>query len=510
MPRTVAREGGPSGFAERLEGVPVSRALDWPRRTTWIVAGLTALALGLRWVCVDQSLFGDELFLWAIVDDQSLRQVFSTVHDTEKTPPLGFVLSWIPARLSDTPEVVRLPSLVASVATVPLIFMLGLRSVGRRAAVVAAAWFALSPFQIFYGTESRSYAVVAAFVVLSTLVLLTALEERRLRWWALYALAAAAAVYTHYIAALSLVPQAAWALWTHRDSIREQLVSGGLAALAFLPWVPSFIVQLRHSADEARRINELAPLTFSNVVDFAVEPLVSRPWTPLSDLPGRVPLAVLGALLAGLLIAFLVEVRKGTKVLKPKLAAPRALVVLLALAPLIGLVLYSLRPNTSFLLSRNLAAAAPYALLLLGSFLTYPRARLGAAAVSVAVLAALAVGTLKTLTPDYQRPDARDAARYIDAHTPPTAPVVDVPGPHAIRTYLRGSRPVHTISDFGSAGWAAAARAGSRVVLTAPRVPFWVGAIRPPAGYERRYRLVARRDSSGVPFGMAVREYAPR
>jgi hypothetical protein len=483
--------------------------LGWPRSVPWIVAGLTALALGLRWGCVDQSLFGDELFLWAIVDDHSLRQVFLMVHDTEKTPPLGFVLSWIPARLSDTPELVRLPSFLASVATVPLIFMLGLRTVGRRAAVVAAAWSALSPFQIFYGTESRSYAVVAALVVLSTLALLGAFEERKRRWWVLYALAAAAAAYTHYIAALSLVPQAAWALWTHRDTVREQLISGGLAALAFLPWVPSFIVQLRHSADEAKRINEVAPLTFSNVVDITVEPLVSRPWTPLSDLPGRAPLAVLGALLAGLLIALLVGALRATKTLRPTLATTRGVVVLLALAPLVGLVLYSMRPNTSFLLSRNLATAVPYALLLVGWLLTYPRARL-AAVLSVVALAALAVGTVKTLTPDYQRPDARDAARYIDAHAPPTAPVADVPGPHAIRTYVQGSRRVYTISEFGSAGWAAAARGGTRVFLSSPRVAFWIAGLRPPAAFSRRYRLVAEHASPGVPFGLVVREYAPR
>jgi hypothetical protein len=104
--------------------------------------------------------FGDELFLWAIVDDHSLRQVLSIVHDTERTRPLGFVLSWLPARLSDPPELVRLPSLLTSVATVPLIYMVGLRTVGRGAPVVGAAWFGVSPFEIIYGTESRGYAMV--------------------------------------------------------------------------------------------------------------------------------------------------------------------------------------------------------------------------------------------------------------------------------------------------------------------------------------------------------------
>jgi hypothetical protein len=35
-----------------------------------------------------------------------------------------------------------------------------------------------------------------------------------------HVVAATAAVYSHYIAALVLVPQAAWALWTHRESAR--------------------------------------------------------------------------------------------------------------------------------------------------------------------------------------------------------------------------------------------------------------------------------------------------
>ena len=81
---------------------------------------------------------------------------------------------------------VRTPSFVASVATVPLIYLLGLRTVGRGAALVAAASFALSPFEIFYATENRAYALVAALVVLSMLSLLALANERRRRWWALY------------------------------------------------------------------------------------------------------------------------------------------------------------------------------------------------------------------------------------------------------------------------------------------------------------------------------------
>jgi hypothetical protein len=505
MPGTAA--------GERVEG-PAPRVarmgLNWPQTASLVVAGLTSLALALRLVGLDQSLFGDELFLWAIVDDRSLRQVFSVVHDTEKTPPLGFVLSWLVTRVDEAPEVVRVPSFVASVATVPLLYLLGRRTVGRAAGVVAAAWFALSPFQIFYGTESRSYSLVAALVVLSTLALLGALAEpRRRRWWALYVLASAAAVYTHYIAVLTLVPQAVWALWVHRESARKQLAAGALVVMAFLPWLPSFVVQFENSADEARRISEAVPLTLSNVAEFAVEPLVSRPWTPLSDLPGRVPLAVLLGLFLGLLSLVLFRLRTRGPSLRASLATRGGLVVLLALAPLVGLVLYSLRPNTSFLLSRNLSVAVPYALVLIGWLLTYPRTRV-AAVLSVTALGALAVGTVKTLDADYQRPDARDAAAFIEARAPRSAPVVDVPGPHAIRTYLRPSRPVYTVTEFGIDDWSSSARAGSKVFFSSPGVEAYLRGLEPPGRYARRYRLVAEHISPGLPIEIVVREYAPR
>jgi Dolichyl-phosphate-mannose-protein mannosyltransferase len=501
------------GVAERVVPPAVRVAwtdVGWGRLEVGAVVALTGLALALRLAGLDQSLFGDELFLWAIVDDRTLGQVFSVVHDTEKTPPLGFVLSWLVTRVTDTPELIRLPSLAASVATVPLAYVLGRRTVGRAAGLVAAAWFALSPFQIFYGTESRSYALVTAFVVLSTVALLAALDEpRRLRWWGLYAFAAAAAVYSHYIAVLVLVPQAAWALWVHRESAREQLLAGGLVLLAFLPWLPSFLVQFENSADEARRISEAVPLTLSNVAEFAVEPLVSRPWTPLSDVPGSIAVGVIAALLVGVVLVLVHRVWSGNTTLKPTLGTRGGLVVLLALAPLVGLLTYSLRPNTSFLLSRNLSVGVPYALLLIGSLLTYPRGRL-AAVLSVAALAALAVGTIKILGPDYVRPDARDAADFVDARAASRVPVVDVPGPHAIRTYLSPSRAVHTTAEFGAAGWAAAARDRSHVFLSSPGVAGYVRGLRPPAAYAGRFRLVAEHTSPGLPIEIIVREYAPR
>src|SRR5919198_2677847 len=117
-------------------------------RTTWLaVAALSALALGARLALLGQSLFADELSTWWIVSTHGLGGVISTVHsDAEITPPLYFVLAWLVTRIHESPELLRLPSLLAGVATVPLTYLLGERTVGRAAGLVGAVLVTLSPF----------------------------------------------------------------------------------------------------------------------------------------------------------------------------------------------------------------------------------------------------------------------------------------------------------------------------------------------------------------------------
>lgn len=479
-----------------------------PTTTFLLVGALTLLALGLRLTGIGDSLFGDELFLYTAVHDHSLHEVYVTVRETEKTPPLGFVLGWLLARGSHADELVRLPSLVASVAAVPLVFALGARTVGRPAALLAAAWLALSPFEVFYGSETRAYALVTTFVLLSTLALLVALDDGRRRWWVLYAAACAAAVYSHYIAVMILAPQAAWALWTHRERWREQLAAGAAAVLVFVPWVPSFLEQARHSGDEARRIDLMSPLTASNLADTWAKSFVGHPYDSLRDQPGRLVVVVLGVGLAAVALAL---VAGGSRVRRPGLRRPRhgELLLALALAAPAVIVLYGLRPDRSFLLARNLSVSVPYAVLLLGWVLTAARPR-AAVLASAAALASLAVGTLRTVAPERQRTDSRAAARWIDAHAPAGAPLVDFPSPLAIRLYLRRPRQVSTTGQFTPARWADAARRGLPVFLSYPKVKGIEPFVVPPAAEAARYRLVTEQVWRGIPVSVGVREYAPR
>lgn len=477
-------------------------------RVRLIVAALTLLAAGLRLSGIGESLFGDELFLWSAVHDRTLGDVIGTVRETEKTPPLGFLLGWALARGEDADVLIRLPSLIASVATVPLIAVLGARTVGRGAGLFAAAWLAISPFHVFYGSETRSYALVTCFVVLSTLALVLALEDRRRRWWLLYAAAAAAAVYGHYIAVTVLMPQGLWMLWKHRGQWRPQVTAAGLAVLAFIPWLPSFLEQARNSGDEARRIDLMSPLTASNFADTWVRGFIGHPYDALAEQPVTVVVVLLvgGVIALASALAF-----GGTSVRAPDRPVPLHVGLLLvgAVAAPVAIVLYSLLPDRSFLLARNLIVSVPYAVLLMGWAITMLKPRVAAVAAGAA-LAVLAIGTARTIAPKRDRVDARSAARWVDSNAPVGATLVDFPGPHGIRVYLQPSRRVVTADEFGPEDWAAASRSGTPVYVSYLDMGGAKDNTVPPPAQAVGYSLVEERVFPGSPRAIAVRVFAPR
>src|SRR5262245_65871970 len=94
----------------------------------------------------------------------------------EISPPLYFALAWFCAKLGDPHVWIRVPALVAGVALVPAVYALGVRCVGRSAALLGAGLLALSPFAIYYSTEARAYSLAALFVLLAAPPLLAPLE----------------------------------------------------------------------------------------------------------------------------------------------------------------------------------------------------------------------------------------------------------------------------------------------------------------------------------------------
>ncbi len=211
-------------------------------RLLWVGLGLcVAAGLFMRLSVYGQSIVGDELSTLWIVDNHGLGGVISFVSgDGEISPPFYFVLAWFASKLGGAPELVRLPSLLAGLASLPLYFLIGKRLFSQNAGIVAASVAALSPFLVYFSANGRSYSVMIFLLLVSLLTMLIAAEDGRKRWWAGYALASCLAMYTHYTAAFVLIAQLGWLLLAMPQARRAALISNAAAAAFFLPWLPSY------------------------------------------------------------------------------------------------------------------------------------------------------------------------------------------------------------------------------------------------------------------------------
>jgi hypothetical protein len=409
------------------------------------VAVVTAVGLAIRLVLVRQSLFADELATYWDVANRGLGGVVSTVHsDAEITPPLYFVVAWLTTRVHLAPELFRAPSLVAGTAGIPIAYLLGRRTVGRPAAVVAAGLVALSPFMILYSTEARGYSLAMTLVMLSGLAMLKAVDGGRVRWWVLYGVCSCGAVYTHYTAAFVLAAQLGWLLWAEPRARRAALLANAGAAVAFLPWVSGFVNDL--NSPTTAILSALEPFTLEDVrislEHWSVGYPYAIPTTTVGALPGNFALVLLGLGLAGAVTSVVRSRLRRLPRYPPGPGRGRlALVALLALAAPLGEAAVS-TVSTNLFGTRNLAVSWPGLALGIAAILFAAGRRVRYVAVTL-VLVSFAIAAAKMLEARFGRPDEQAVARFIEHRATPGDVVIDgvvvSPGPiNALEVSLRG------------------------------------------------------------------------
>jgi MFS family permease len=393
------------------------------------VAAVTLVGAALRVAVAHQSLFADELSTYWIVSTRGLGGVLSTVHsNAEITPPLSFVLGWLATRIDLTPEMLRLPSLVAGIATIPIVYQLGLRTVGRAAGAVAASLTALAPFMIYYSGEARGYALVMAFVALSTLTMLIAVDIGRARWWVAYAAFSGAAIYTHYTCVFVLGVGLTWLLWAHPEARRPALLAGLAVLVAYIPWLSGLRNDLKSPTTDI--LSALQPFDALHVRLSIEHWSVGYPYAsiaPLRDLPGRPALVLLGLALAVAAAGLVVRFGRDRRSRRAFHDRRLLLIVALALATPVGEALFSAFGSTTLFSTRNLASSWPAFALSLAALLLSAGPRLGLLAVALAI-ASFAIGAAKMLQDRFQRPDYAAAGAYIDRSAAPGDAVIDESG----------------------------------------------------------------------------------
>lgn len=211
------------------------------------VAGVTILAAALRLYGIgDKSIWYDESFVITLAE-MPVPDMIRALLQLDPHPPLYYLLMHFWLRLGDNPFMARLPSALLSTASVPLLYALGARLIGRKAAFGASTLLAVSSFHVFWGQEARMYALLGLLCLASTFFLVKALQEGGRINWGLHALLSAAAMYTQLVAVFYLAAQGAAVLlllvWhrTPRGIGVEWAKSQTWAGLLFLPWLYAFV-----------------------------------------------------------------------------------------------------------------------------------------------------------------------------------------------------------------------------------------------------------------------------
>ncbi|MCW5893616.1 MAG: glycosyltransferase family 39 protein [bacterium] len=320
-------------------------------------------------------------------------ELWRIVRTREINAGLYYLLLRLWLHCGDSEAWVRGLAGAAVIATVPVLWGLGRRLLGRVAAGAAAILFATHPLAVQYGQEARTYGVVMLAVTLATLALVRGLDGGRPAAWAAWAGALVVGLYLHFFAALVGVAHGVAILLRGPSRVPWRYVApaAALIVVAALPLIGFVLTQ------DAGQIDWLRPPTAGDVR-----------WVLLGFSGYGETLGLALAALAWLLGA--AGVFYGTR------RWETALVVAWATLPPLLAWLVSFRKPV--FLDRYLLVALPAATLLAGAGV----ARLGAWPLCGALLAALlavqAQG-LERLWKHMPKEDWRGAARVIAAGAQP-------------------------------------------------------------------------------------------
>jgi len=312
------------------------------------------------------------------LDDGSAgsSRVLRAVALSDTSPPLYYLLVnlWIRG-LGASDTALRAFSVWWAVAALPLLWLIGQALGGSGAGWSACLLFSFSPVACFYSVEGRMYAMVWFLVLALVWFTLAAAEEGGSRITAaLWVLAGAAGLLTHYFFAFVWAACLGWLLLHGAMARRRTALLAGATLLLVLPWyaqVPASLARWRVSGEWLAGALDwpgalLYPLTRATNLLSATSDLGGRDW--------------LNGVIISLAIAVGLGIARGGAGRLLVARRPTLLWASLAAACAGPLVFDLARQTTTSTISRYVLPGLPIALLLVALALSRlpDRAHLGA------------------------------------------------------------------------------------------------------------------------------------
>ncbi|HLJ84023.1 MAG TPA: glycosyltransferase family 39 protein [Candidatus Eremiobacteraceae bacterium] len=409
----------------------------------WLGLCIAIGALARLWHVTDQSPFLDEAFSLRI-GAEPIGQLLRDTATLDVQPPGFYLLAHAIFSVAHWPLwQYRLLTAPLGVVTIAATWAIG-RRFGVAAALVGALVVALMPGMIIWDRLFRMYSLWTALTAVSWWLLIRADEASTARpalWrFAAYASTAVALPYVHYLGAITLITQAAFA--AAKPALRWPVFAAcGAAAIAFAPWFAFAHTQFAAGATGFAQ----APWWDAPFELFALGTPVT--WTVSDVLPQCIAVAFIAAIAAG---AY----------------AVRRTAIVFWLAGIVLQAAAGALAHKDLLVSRYLFALAPAMAIAIGACVQAVLARRAAAA-SIAGAALLvtveSIGAQNVvLDPYYQFTDWFSVNATIRAHVAPGDAFVFV------QAY-----PIVVVKTFSA--FAGHALAGPNVPGDLPATLRWIG-----------------------------------
>ncbi len=316
------------------------------------LAGLLVVSLLLRSTAIHGRYWIDEGLSVGIAS-HPLRDIPSVLR-LDGSPPLYYFLLGVWQRLVGDGEArTHALSLAFALATVPVGFFAARRIFDERAGWFVAVLAAFNPFLSYYAQETRMYTLVVALSMVMGATFVLAFVRGERRWTIGFVLSATALVYTHnwgLFAVIGTLPAAVVALRARSAVPRDAALAYGAIGLLYLPWLPTFVYQARHTG---------AP--------WSLRPSLSALPGDLASLVGGPGPGVALLLVGGSGLAAYAAVRSDMQAPDPtRSASARALLTMVAAAVAVAFVASQVAPAWT---TRYFAAVIGPLLLLAGSML---------------------------------------------------------------------------------------------------------------------------------------------
>lgn len=213
--------------AEYVPGAGKYLSPDLLDRSGLAVPLLVVVGAALRLPNLGESLWFDEVLYSTSYAVSSLSRLWDLFINDITPAPLYRVLLFFWLKVFDETDLsVRTPSLLFGIASIGLTYRIARTYGSPRVAFLAASFLCFSPAHVWYSQDATPYAMTLFFLLASVLAWLRLrADPTRPAWYAVYCGGLLVTVFTHYFAALFLLPLTLMSLPLEKSPRRRVLAA---------------------------------------------------------------------------------------------------------------------------------------------------------------------------------------------------------------------------------------------------------------------------------------------